>query len=250
MSIDRARHFADQAALSIQAGQADLGLQLAEQALQLDPHLGDAANLRGVALSLSGQPRLAEEAWMVAAEMMPGSGKPFYNMAVHFYALGRKQESLDWTARALTREPNHAPAFSLQSLILEQASHLKANLDLPFEYSQTGIPAGLTQQQGSWALAGWTLAGLSLISVMLATKQTIGTNDRISVLTASAFLASYFGGLIFLFCDAARSGRSYGWAAAYGFVGCIAGWLVLPAYLLAGVKRANESLRPKSGSRK
>jgi len=253
VSIEQAQHFAEQSALSLQAGQPSLALDLAEQALQLVPTLGDAENLRAIALSQTGQPRVAEAAFVHAAELMPGSGKPYYNLGVHLYAAGKKREALEALAQALDREPNHAPAFALQGAILKQGIHMPADptvssLKVEAPFLPKEARAFMDGNLLAWKLGGWILSGVSLAAVILASKDTIGDNTNIGWPAAVMLFGSYVAGLAYTVVEVSQSKRQPAWTIVFATIGCAAGWLVLPAFILTAPKPGTKGKRPTSGS--
>jgi tetratricopeptide (TPR) repeat protein len=252
VSIEQAQHFAEQSALSLQAGQPSLALDLAEQALQLVPTSGDAENLRAIALSQTGQPRGAEDAFKHAADLMPGSAKPLYNLGVHLYAAGKKREALVWLAKALEREPSHAAAFALQKTILGQGIRIDASspatgsINAPFQLREQ--PSWIDERRQPWILAGWLLTAISFTGFALAVLQTMGEDDSISWPAALLLLASFGLGVVYILVDIARTKRNGLWAIAFALLGCPVGWLVLPIFILTAPKRRGNNTRPSSMS--
>lgn len=222
-----------------------MALDLAEQALLLSPGMGDAENLRGVALSLIGQPRAAEEAFSKAARAMPGLAKPLYNLAVHFYGLGRKQEALAWAEKALEREPGHALAFSLQALIqdgsegLAQAPHPDFTM-LALEEDAFEGPfknEWLRENQATWMAIGWTLAAGNLVAMAFVMTTRTGSESSAPLLLFWLMLGSYAFTLIYVLVDVLGRDRSKLWIALFATVACFLGWALLPLYLLTSKKR-------------
>ena len=246
MSLDQARQFADQAAHCLQGGQPGLALDLAEQALMLQPDMGDAENLRGVALSQAGQPRAAEEAFLRAARVMPQSAKPLYTRAVHYYGLGRKQDALDWSTQALEREPDHPQAFSLQALIRDGSPNLNAAprtspvfLELEADtYVGEYRYEWLRESQAGWLAIGWILAAANLVAVaIVATAKPGSFDNNVPWYLFWLFLGSYILGFAYIGVDTTGRSRSKAWLAIYAVTGCFVGFGILPVYLLSSRKR-------------
>ena len=238
MSLDQARQFADQAAHCLQGGQPGLALDLADQALMLSPGMGDAENLRGVALSQSGQPRAAEEAFLRAAKSMPTSAKPLYNLGVHFYGLGRKQEALE-------REPGHSQAFALQTLIQDGSPKLNPEprsspVFLALEDDSYGNDyryEWLRESQSGWKAIGWILAATNMVAVsIVATSKPAAFENSVPWYLFWLFLGSYILGVAYIGVDTAARSRSKFWFAIVAVSGCFLGWAVLPIYLLTSKK--------------
>ncbi|MEQ1932494.1 MAG: tetratricopeptide repeat protein [Fimbriimonadaceae bacterium] len=143
MSNEQAQEFLNQATQSVQSGQFDQALTLVDQCLALDPSNGDAYLLRGIALSQTKQPDLAQAAFRAAADLMPGSPKPLFNLAVHLYGTGYKREAYDAANEALQLDPSHAQARDL-------ASRLQQELGIPAPGIPTAGPEG-PQAQNPYA---------------------------------------------------------------------------------------------------
>ncbi|MEQ1824028.1 MAG: tetratricopeptide repeat protein [Fimbriimonadaceae bacterium] len=144
MSNEQAQDFLNQATTSIQNGQFDQALTLADQCLALDPSNGDAQLLRGIALSQTKQPDLAQAAFRAAADLMPNSPKPLFNLAVHHYGVGQKREAYDLANAALQLDPSHAQARDL-------AGRLQQELGIPAPGIPTGPSSDSAQAQNPYA---------------------------------------------------------------------------------------------------
>lgn len=213
----------------------------------LQPGMGDAENLRGIALSQAGQPRAAEEAFLRAANALPQSAKPLYNLAVHFYGLGRKQDALDWTGKALEREPAHAPAFSLQALIRDGSPNLAAGprmepafLEIEADtYGSEYQYEWLRESQAGWSAIGWILAATNLVAIAVVLTAKPGSFDNnVPWYLFWLFLGSYVLGFAYISVDTAARSRSKFWIALYAVSGCFFGWGALPVYMLTAKRRS------------
>lgn len=117
MSEEQAKQFLDQATQSLQSGQFQQALDLVDQAIALHETNSEAHILRGIALSQTGQPDAATDAFRRALMLSPHSAKAYYNLAVHYYSLGRKPEALEMAREAVRSDSQHAGAKDLVARI-------------------------------------------------------------------------------------------------------------------------------------
>jgi tetratricopeptide (TPR) repeat protein len=199
MSNEQAQSFLDQAKEAIQAGQFAAALPLADQCLALDPSNSEAYSVRGVALSQTNQPEEAVAAFRSAIELQPTAVKPHFNLAVHLYGLGRKEEALGEAQAALGIEPGHAGARDLVVRIQQEMGTPGASVMPPMESG--GLTAGtptdpnasadyyrpgyenpatkvhsvaLVEKMGSsWVYLGWAFCIIGIIVLILTIPQQV-----------------------------------------------------------------------------
>lgn len=116
MADDQVKQFLEQATQSLQSGQFQQALDLADQAVALQES-DEAQLLRGVALSQLNQPDSATEAFRRAISLNAHNPKAYYNLAVHYYALGQKNEALEMAREAVRIDSKHAGARDLVTRI-------------------------------------------------------------------------------------------------------------------------------------
>ncbi len=87
--------------------------EFAQQAVEIDPNSGDAYMLLGASLSNADVPDEAADALMAAIRINPTSAKARYNLAVHFYRNGWKNEAYETAKLALSLDDRHAPSREL-----------------------------------------------------------------------------------------------------------------------------------------
>lgn len=184
----------DDATLAVQTGRYSEALPLVDQALALDPNNFEAYVVRGIALSQTNQPDEATSSFLRAIELNPSTPKPFYNLAVHYYGLGRREPALDMARKANAVDPSHEGSRSL-SLKIEQELGMAAGPSGPTRpYSVPGAEGGaeppiagaeyfrepyregydsdpdnvhsipMVEKFGkNWMLLGWILAALPIV---------------------------------------------------------------------------------------
>jgi hypothetical protein len=59
---------------------------------------------------------------------------------------------------------------------------------------------------------------------------------------------SYVAGLAYIVVEVSQSKRQPAWTIVFATIGCAAGWLVLPAFILTAPKPGTKGKRPTSGS--
>lgn len=206
MSEEQVKGFIDQATQSIQGGMFNQAIELADQALALQPDNADALVLRGVALSQVNQPQAATEAFQKAVLHQPTNSKAFFNLAVHYSRLGQKDLALDAAREAVRLDPGHAGARDLVTQMereLGVASQTASEGTTPpvqvgqptgnpyanqNPYQQPNAPymregygpsvhsVAFVEKMGpNWVTLGWVLAALSLI--MLVVGFAVGFGD-------------------------------------------------------------------------
>lgn len=113
MSEEQAKQFLEQATQSLQSGQFQQALDLIDQSIALKDGDSEAHVLRGIALSQLSQPDQATEAFRKAIMQGPYNVKAYFNLAVHYFALGQKAEALEMAHSAVRIDPKHAGARDL-----------------------------------------------------------------------------------------------------------------------------------------
>jgi len=113
LSAEQAKQFLDQATQSLQGGQFEQALELAEQAIGLAPENSEAFVLKGIALSQLSRPDESTESFRHAIMLAPYNVKAYFNLAVHYYALGQKVPAEEMAREAVRIEPKHAGARDL-----------------------------------------------------------------------------------------------------------------------------------------
>jgi hypothetical protein len=117
---EQVNQFLAEATQSIQAGQFQTALELANQAISLDNSNSEAYLIRGIALSQTGQPDAATDAFQESLRLNPSNPKGYFNLAVHYYQQGKKDLSLEATRQAMNLDPSHTGARELAARIEQE----------------------------------------------------------------------------------------------------------------------------------
>ena len=180
------KEFLDQATQSLQGGQFQQALELVGNAIALGPDNAEAFVLKGIAESQLSRPHEAVESFKRAMELDPASPKAAFNLAVHYYGAGQKQEALTAARQALAADPAHAGARDL-------VQRLEGELNIPGAPSPDAVsgatppmrptaftPAADTGQwrpgyelpahslrwvenmEAAWGVIGWLLVAISI----------------------------------------------------------------------------------------
>lgn len=105
--------FIAQARDCLKNGQFFEAASFAEQAVEMAPNEFDAHLILGAAWSNMDRPDEAADAFLAAVRLNPNSAKCHYNLAVHFYRYGWKEEALAAAKKALGLEESYRPARQL-----------------------------------------------------------------------------------------------------------------------------------------
>lgn len=117
MSEEQVKQFVDQATQSLQGGNFEEALNLVEQAIALDERYSEAYVLKGIALSQLSRPDEATAAFRNAILHGPYNAKAYFNLAVHYYALGQEVQAEEMAREAVRIDPKHGGARELVSRI-------------------------------------------------------------------------------------------------------------------------------------
>lgn len=114
---EQVEQFLTEAAQNIQSGQFSRALELADQAVALDPQSARGYMYRAIALSNMGQGDSASASFERSLNLNPAEYKVAYNFALHLYGLGDRQKALEWAERACTLDPTQAAGVELAERI-------------------------------------------------------------------------------------------------------------------------------------
>lgn len=111
-----------QANEAVRDSRFDHALALADQVLAIEPDHADALVIRGIALASMSSPEAATEAFQRAIAVNPRYAKAYFNLAVHWFNLGRLEEARVMAGQALALDPTHAQSRDLIANIEYQRS--------------------------------------------------------------------------------------------------------------------------------
>lgn len=186
MSNEQARALLDDATLAVQTGRYGDALPLVDQALALDPDNYEAFVVRGIALSQTNKPAEATEAFRKSIALNPNVPKPHYNLAVHLYGMGQREQALEALRAALRADPSHEGSLSLSRKIEQELGMAGPSPEAPMpvgepteggaEYYRSAYREGydsdpeavhsipIVEKMGSnWMIIGWVLVALPIL---------------------------------------------------------------------------------------
>lgn len=148
MSEEQAKQFLEQATQSLQSGQFQQALDLAEQSITMK-ETDEAFILKGISLSQLGRPDEATQALRRAITLGAYNPKAYYNLAVHYYAQGQKNEALEMAREAVRIDSKHAGARDLVTRI--EAESMPAQTVQAPRIDEPVPPAGQATPPGQGA---------------------------------------------------------------------------------------------------
>lgn len=122
-----------------QQGQINVALDELRQALQSDPNLADAYNMRGLIYMEMGDPRLAEESFQRALKLAPNNPETANNYGWFLCQNGREKEAIGFFDTALRNKTYQSPIVALNnagacSLKMKDFAQAERYLMQAFEY--------------------------------------------------------------------------------------------------------------------
>jgi tetratricopeptide (TPR) repeat protein len=199
MSAESASQFVEEAKQAFLSQSYDRSLELANQAIDLDPNLAEAFLIRAMSLSNLGQPQAASESFQMAKQLDPYNPKPYYNYSVHLYQLGEKNLALAEVRQAISRDPNYASAKEFEAKLelelgirtesetITAATTSGETIPPPQFYSNQAAYSGqdigsvpFVQNMGKkWDYIGWGLAAASLVLLVVSFVISIGVVSEV-----------------------------------------------------------------------
>lgn len=174
---EQLQEFLNQATQSIQTGQFSQALDLANQAITLDPSSAEAQLLRAIALSQTGQPDAATLAFQESIRLDPSSSKANFNFAVHQYQRGNKTAALDLARKATALDPNHVGARELTHRIEQELGVSVTDATAPQNTAQNPYEQGANYnrpQQNPAAMYGTPEHSVAFVENMGSNWMTLG----------------------------------------------------------------------------
>lgn len=164
MNSESAAELVRQASEAAQHESFEAAVDLAEQALQVQPEFADAYSILGIAYSRLGRPVDAEGALKRVAEIRPDA-TAHYNLSAHFYAAGNKEYAADHARAALSYDPGHEAAAALLRSIGWESQQGPYTFEAP-KPAETPKPFRFVADLG-WS---WTVLGCFLVGVYVVTR--------------------------------------------------------------------------------
>jgi len=149
-----AQELVTQAVESCQKENYEEALNLAREALEMDPRYGDAYSVLGICFAKQGQLEQAAEAFKKAIQATPYNASAYYNLAYFHYENGNYSDAMTMAQEAIRTDAKHKKAIQLIK-ILEDRLHVEV---APYTTSlgdQRGSayqykPEGTEEKELSW----------------------------------------------------------------------------------------------------
>lgn len=119
-----AKELVAQAVEKFENGDLDGAIDYARQAIDADSRYSDGFSVLGVALAQAGREEEATEAFQRAIQTSPYSATHYYNLALHYYHGGHKNDAMTMAQEAIRTDGKHRRAIALLKK-LEEESHVE-----------------------------------------------------------------------------------------------------------------------------
>ncbi|MCH8275822.1 MAG: tetratricopeptide repeat protein [Armatimonadetes bacterium] len=124
MSHEKATELVKEAVQGLQSGKLDQAIDLARKATEEDELHSGAYGVLGIALSRAGRPDEATKALQLAVQKSPYDASAYYNLALHYYGLGNKNDTIAMAQEAIRCEGKHKRANELLKKV-EEETHVE-----------------------------------------------------------------------------------------------------------------------------
>jgi tetratricopeptide (TPR) repeat protein len=124
MASEDLKALIDEAADAVRQQSYEKGIDLARQAIEMDPRNTDSYAVLGVSLAKAGRHEEATEAFQRAVQTGPYSARNYYNLAMHYYGLGQKNDAIAMCQEAIRCNGKHRGSSDLLKK-LESETHVE-----------------------------------------------------------------------------------------------------------------------------
>lgn len=124
MASEELKTLIEEAANAVREQSFEKGIDIARTALELDSRSTDAYSVLGVALAKAGRVEEATEAFQRAVQTGPYGARNYYNLAMHYYGMGQKTDSIAMCQEAIRCNGKHRGAAELLRK-LESETHVE-----------------------------------------------------------------------------------------------------------------------------
>ena len=113
-----------EAADAVRQQSYEKGIDIARQAIEMDTRSSDAYAVLGVALARASRHDEATEAFQKAVQTDPYNARNYFNLAMHYYGLGKKNDSIAMCQEAIRCNGKHRGSLDLLKK-LESETHVE-----------------------------------------------------------------------------------------------------------------------------
>lgn len=113
-----------EAAEAVRNQSYEKGIDIARQAIEMDSRSSDAYAVLGVALAKASRHDEATEAFQRAVQTNSYNARNYYNLAMHYYGLGKKNDAISMCQEAIRCNGKHRGSIELLKKI-ESETHVE-----------------------------------------------------------------------------------------------------------------------------
>jgi Flp pilus assembly protein TadD len=124
MADSPAKSLVEQAVANFETGDLDQAIDLARQAIDADHRYADGYSILGVSLAQAGREDEALTALQKAVQSSPYNPSHYYNLALHHYFKGNKNDAIAMAQEAIRTDGKHRRANALLKT-LEKETHVE-----------------------------------------------------------------------------------------------------------------------------
>jgi tetratricopeptide (TPR) repeat protein len=124
MASEDLKSLIEEAATAIREQSFEKGIDIARQALEVDSRSTDAYSVLGVAFAKAGRVDEATDAFQRAVQTGPYTARNYYNLAMHYYGMGKKNDAIAMCQEAIRCNGKHRGSSDLLRK-LEDETHVE-----------------------------------------------------------------------------------------------------------------------------
>lgn len=124
MASEDLKSLIEEAATAVREQSFEKGIDIAKQALEVDSRSTDAYSVLGVAFAKAGRVDEATDALQRAVQTGPYSARNYYNLAMHYYGMGKKNDAIAMCQEAIRCNGKHRGSANLLRK-LEDETHVE-----------------------------------------------------------------------------------------------------------------------------
>lgn len=113
MASEETKTLIAEAADAVRQQSYEKGIDIARQALESDGRSSDAYSVLGVALAKAGRHEEATEAFQRAVQNGAYNARNYFNLAMHYYGLGKKNDAIAMCQEAIRCDGKHRGSLEL-----------------------------------------------------------------------------------------------------------------------------------------
>ncbi|MEO7453170.1 MAG: tetratricopeptide repeat protein [Fimbriimonadales bacterium] len=124
MASEELNTLINEAAEAVRQQSFEKGIDIARQAIELDSRSSDAYSVLGVALAKASRHDEATDAFQKAVQTGAYNARNYFNLAMHYYGLGKKNDAIAMCQEAIRCNGKHRGSMELLKK-LETETHVE-----------------------------------------------------------------------------------------------------------------------------